>query len=121
LATVVSWREREARNETDARARNEWISATSQSFNAFAATETFVCECGDASCNVTIVLSKTEYESVRSVPNRFAIAVNHENPEAEVVISEGARFAVVDKIEGWGLRLARATDPRSRGQRPMVP
>jgi hypothetical protein len=51
---MVSWREREARNEADARARNEWIDAASQSFGAHAATETFVCECGDASCNCMI-------------------------------------------------------------------
>jgi hypothetical protein len=117
---MVNWREREARNETDARARNEWIDATSQSFDAHMPTETFVCECGDASCPSTIELSKAEYESVRAVSNRFAIAPDHENPEAEVVVSEGRRFAVVDKIEGWGLRLARATDPRAgrRAGRP---
>ena len=45
--------------------------------------------------------------------NRFAIALNHENPECEVVISECERYAVVDKIAGWGLRIARETDPRS--------
>jgi hypothetical protein len=117
MLAMLSWREREARNETDARARNEWIDGASQSFGAHAATETFVCECGDASCNCMIELSKAEYESVRAVSNRFAIAVNHENPEAEVVISEGRRFAVVDKIEGWGLRIARATDPRAGGRR----
>jgi hypothetical protein len=42
-----------------------------------------------------------------------AIAPNHENPECEVVISECRRFAVVDKFEGWGLRISRETDPRS--------
>ncbi|MDX6617796.1 MAG: hypothetical protein QOK36_182, partial [Gaiellales bacterium] len=30
-----------------------------------------------------------------------------------VVISECERYAVVDKIAGWGLRIARETDPRS--------
>jgi hypothetical protein len=110
---VVTWREREARNEAQSRDQNEWIEATSDSFGADATTETFVCECGDAECTRTIELSRAEYEAVRSTSNRFAIAPNHENPEMEVVISEGQRFAVVDKIHGWGLRIARATDPRS--------
>ena len=62
----------------------------------------FVCECGDDDCGRTISLTRDEYEFVRATSNRFAIALNHENPEAEVVVSECERFAVVDKIEGWG-------------------
>ncbi len=55
---------------------------------------------------------------MRATSNRFAIALNHENPESEIVISECARFAVVDKIEGWGLRISRETDPRSSSAWP---
>jgi len=109
---MVSWREREAGNEADARTRNEWISAASQSFGANPLTA-FICECGDADCLQTIELTKDEYESVRSTSNRFAVVPNHENPESEGVISECRRFAVIEKLEGWGLRIARATDPRS--------
>jgi hypothetical protein len=98
---MVSWRERDA--------RNEWIDAA----------RTFVCR--DASCNGMVELRKGEHETVRAVPNRFGIAVNHENPVAEVVIGEGRRFAVVDKIEVCGPRLARATDPRARGRRSGNP
>jgi hypothetical protein len=50
---------------------------------------------------------------VRATSNRFAVALHHENPESEVVISECARYAVIDKVEGWGLRISRETDPRS--------
>jgi hypothetical protein len=116
VCDMTSWREREARNETDARTRNEWIASTSVNFGARAATQAFVCECGDAFCTSMIELSHAEYEAVRSVGNRFAVALDHENPETEVVITEGPRFAVIDKIEGWGLRLARATDPRTGGR-----
>ena len=108
---MVTWREREARNEARFRDQNEWIEATSTSFGLDPQI-VFVCECGDGDCSQTISLSKAEYESVRGTSNRFVIAPNHENPEAEQVVSEGSRFAVVEKIEGWGLRVARETDPR---------
>jgi hypothetical protein len=50
---------------------------------------------------------------VRSVPVRFAIAVNHENPEVDVSVSESSRYAVGDKVFGVPARIARATDPRA--------
>jgi hypothetical protein len=116
---MVSWRECEARHEAHLREQNEWIEAANESFGGEPLVETFVCECGDSDCSQLIRLSKAEYESVRSGSTRFAVAPNHENPESEGVISECARFAVVAKIEGWGLRIARATDPRS-AHRPRV-
>jgi hypothetical protein len=116
---MVSWREREAWNEARFRDQNEWIDRTSESFGAETATDTFVCECGDGDCVQPIELTRTEYASIRSVSTHFAVALDHENPECEQVISECSRFAVIDKIEGWGLRIARATDPRM-GQRPRM-
>jgi hypothetical protein len=122
---MIGWREREARNEARFRDQNEWIEATSESFGAAsldsevssaAGLMTFVCECGDGSCTQAIELTRSEYEAVRSTANRFAIATNHENPEAEVVVSECARFAEVDKIEGCALSVALETDPRSAGR-----
>jgi hypothetical protein len=109
---MVSWREREARNEARFRNQNEWIEATSGSFGADPQMA-FICECGDDACGETVSLTKDEYESVRSIANRFLIVTNHENPEGEQVVSEGSRFAVIEKIEGWGLRVARETDPRT--------
>jgi hypothetical protein len=126
---MMGWRECEARNEARFRDQNEWIEATSESFgtavlagenSGAAALMTFVCECGDGSCTQTIELTRTEYEGVRATANRFAIAPDHENPEAEVVVSECSRFAEVDKIEGCALSVALETDPRagrrSRGE-----
>ena len=109
---MVSWREREALNEARFRNQNEWIETASTSFGADLLTS-FVCECGDGTCMQTIELTRAEYESVRSGSTRFAVVLNHENPEAEEVISECPRFAVIDKVQGWGLRIARDTDPRS--------
>ena len=113
---MVSWREREARNEARFRDQNEWIEATNGSFGPNPQMA-FVGECGDANCTETVNLSREEYEAVRSTANRFLIVPNHENPDNEQVVSEGPRFAVVAKIEGWGLVVARQTDPRS----PHVP
>jgi hypothetical protein len=107
---VVTWREREARNEARFRTQNEWVETSGAAPGELLA---FVCECGDGECGRSIMLTRVEYEFVRATSNRFAIAVDHENPESEVVVSECARFAAVDKIEGWGLRISRETDPRS--------
>jgi hypothetical protein len=107
---MLSWREREARNEARFRTQNEWVKTAGAAPRQLLA---FVCECGDGECGRTISLTSPEYELVRAASNRFAIALNHENPESEIVISECERFAVIDKIEGFGLRISRATDPRS--------
>ena len=64
-------------------------------------------EWGDGKGEQPIELSRAEYEAVRATSNRLAIALNHENPESEVVVSESERYAVVDKIEGVAMRIAR--------------
>jgi hypothetical protein len=110
---MEDWREREAHNEARFREQNEWIEVTGASYGASEPLIVFICECGDANCTQPIELTIGEYESVRGVSNRFAVAPNHENPESEVIISENARFTVVDKITAPGLRIARETDPRA--------
>ena len=62
-------------------------------------------------------VSLAEYEDVRSVATRFVLALNHEDPEAERLVSENERYAVVEKVSGLAMRLARHTDPRSLGGR----
>jgi hypothetical protein len=108
---MTSSREREARNEAFFRDQNEWIEATHESFGS-PPLMAFVCECGDAKCTFTIELTRAEYESVRSVANRFVLYPNHEGPD-EVVVREARRFTVADKVEGCALGIARETDPRS--------
>jgi hypothetical protein len=55
-----------------------------------------------------------EYEAVRGYSTRFAIAVDHENPEIDQLVSESGRFSVVQKIAGRPARIARLTDHRRR-------
>ena len=74
---MVSWREREARNEARFRTQNEWVQTTGLAPGLLLA---FVCECGDGECGRSISLTANEYEFVRATSNRFAIALNHENP-----------------------------------------
>jgi hypothetical protein len=109
----VNWREQEARNEVLFRDQNEWIDSASRSFGVGGLTA-FVCECGDVDCMDPIQMTKLEYESVRSESTHFALALNHENPEMEHVVTEFARYAVVQKIDEFAVRLARESDPRRK-------
>ena len=74
--------------------------------------DTYVCECGDAGCSAPIRLTRSEYEAIRSEPTRFALALNHENPEIDSLITENERFATIEKSFGTPSRIARASDPR---------
>ncbi|MDX6597158.1 MAG: hypothetical protein QOE87_1045 [Gaiellales bacterium] len=58
------------------------------------------CECGDASCQARVAVTHAEYEAVRAYGSRFLISLNHENPENTWVLSENARFAVIDVVAG---------------------
>ena len=115
---MSDWKDREVRNEARSRERNEWIEDTrGVSPGNEASTEVYVCECGDAACREEISLTRREYEAVRGYATRFAIAVDHENPEIDQLVSEGARFSVVQKIAGRPARIARETSARHRGAR----
>jgi hypothetical protein len=121
VCAMRGWRECEARNEARFRDQNEWIEAMDERFGSSASSPViaFVCECGDAECTLTVELTKAEYESVRSMANRFVLYPNHEAPD-EVVVREARRFTVADKVEPYALGVARETDPRSgrRARRP---
>jgi hypothetical protein len=106
------WREIEATNETIFRDMNEWAAeGNDQRLGTHRPMDTYLCECSDRRCSDPISLTRTEYESVRAVPIRFAIALNHENPEIDLLLSENLRFATVEKY-GAGAEIARASDLR---------
>ena len=110
---LSDWREQAARNETISRDMNEWAEEAIDSRpHALGLLETYLCECSEGACTEPIQLMRQEYEDVRAVAVRFAIALNHENPEIDRVVSENDRFAVVDKFHGMGKKIARATNPR---------
>jgi len=72
----------------------------------------FLCECGDAACTETVMLSLDEYENVRSDPTTFAVLRTHVAPDVEDVVAETDRFVVVRKHPEEAV-IARETDPRS--------
>ena len=109
---MVSRCEREARTVTGFRDQNEWTVHARECFGTTRLTS-FVCECGDRACTQTIELTRPEYESVRSASTCFAVALDHENPESEIVIRECARYAVVTAVEPFAISISRETDRRS--------
>jgi hypothetical protein len=108
---MVNWREQEARNEVRFRDQNEWIDDMSRSFGVDGLTA-FVCECGDGDCTKLIEMTKPEYEAVRARSTHFALALNHENPEMDHVVTEFPRYAVIQKFGVFAVRLAQESDPR---------
>jgi hypothetical protein len=104
--------DQEVRNETDARDQNEWIQRIHNHLEDGARMDAYVCECGDAGCSKPIHLTRAEYEDVRGYATRFAIAVTHENPEIDQLLSERVRYSVVQKVAGSPARIARESDPR---------
>ena len=110
---MSDWREQEATNETIFREMNEWSEEGSdERLGTDRPMDVYLCECSDSRCTDPIGLTRPEYEAVRAVPVRFAIALHHENPEIDRVLFENQRFATVEKFYGAGARIARATDPR---------
>ena len=76
---MVSWREREARNEARFRTQNEWVETAGAAPGVVARVRLRM---QGRRVRPVIRLSPGEYEFVRSTSNRFAIALNHENPDA---------------------------------------
>ena len=109
---MSDWKDQEVRNEVRSRDRNEWIEENRGPPEAGSVTEVYVCECGYAPCREQVNLTRPEYEAVRGYATRFVIAVDHENPEIDQVVSEGSRFTVVQKIAGRPARIARQTSLR---------
>jgi hypothetical protein len=110
---MYEWMDQEAANQTIFRELNE---RTEQDNDARLGVgpriDTYLCECSDRRCTAPIRLSRLEYESVRAEPLRFVIALNHENPEIDRVVTENERFATVDMFHGTPARIARDTHPR---------
>jgi len=110
---MSDYEEQEARNETVFREMNEWTMEANDAFGGrLRLMDRYLCECSDRRCTEPISLSRNEYEAVRAEAVRFAIAVNHENPEIDKVLFENERFTTVEKFYGIGAEVARATDPR---------
>jgi len=109
---MLEWREQEATHETIFRQMNEWMEAADDRPSPDQRIDIYLCECSDRRCTDPIGMTRAEYEAVRAVPVRFAIALDHENPEIDRVLTENPRFAIVEKFFGAAAKIARASDPR---------
>lgn len=110
---MADWQAQQAINETIFREMNEWTEDDTDGREGLdRAMDIYLCECGDARCSDPISLTRSEYEGIRSDPTRFALALNHENPEIDSLISENERYATIEKSFGAASRIARAADPR---------
>jgi hypothetical protein len=86
-----------AMNEALFRDVNQRIREISDTFGQKDATYDFLCECSDPSCTKKVVLTRAEYEDVRSDSTRFVVAKGHVMPEIESVVDRAKDHVVVEK------------------------
>ena len=72
----------------------------------------FRCECARLGCNGLVMLTRTEYEYIRSDPRRFVMIPGHELPEIESVVDRAKDHVVVEK-EGAAADIAIHLDRSS--------
>jgi hypothetical protein len=102
-------RERLARNQALHREVNERI----QDLTDGEGITEFMCECSDTDCMEFVPLTSSEYERVRLDPTWFVIKPDHQIPQIERVISQGAGYVVVEKFIAE--EYLQEADPRSDG------
>ena len=105
-------RERAGRNQTLFREVNERLEGLAEAFQYVTETSSFACECADLGCAAMINLRLSEYEAVRSHPNRFVVLPGHVYPDVEEVVAEHDRYVIVSKL-GVAAEIAEKTYPRA--------
>jgi hypothetical protein len=110
---VADWNDVTARRRTLVRNANERIGTGAATRHPDEGRELFACECADPDCRGMVSLTHREYESARECPTRFVIVVDHEDPQVERLITETARFAIVETLPGRASRIARRSNPRA--------
>ena len=108
--------ERERRiglNEAAFREVNERVRDLNEAFGTITEKMEIVCECADPGCTERITMSVSEYEDLRSEPDRFAVVPGHVVPtDIEEVVAQGAGWEMVRKRRGGPAELARETSRR---------
>jgi hypothetical protein len=103
-----------ANNQALYRSVNEQLQAINEAFDAVVGIGgEWICECADAECTGTVSAALYEYEAIRLNPRTFIVYPGHVYPEAERVVDQNERFAIVEKIELAG-EVAAKTDLRSQ-------
>jgi hypothetical protein len=111
---MTDWREEEVGNETRARDINEWIE-DSHLAAIDGSSNPYVCECSDGNCKSMISLTHVEYEEVRELPTHFAIALDLESPDLDLLVSDLIDFYIVGMLPVKTSRLAFDSDQGRTG------
>ena len=77
----------------------------------------FRCECWHPNCTERIPLSGTEWQEVRSRPNRFAVAPGHVAADVETLVKEHPLFWVIEKHGEAGAVAEKLAKQPSSGPR----
>jgi hypothetical protein len=104
---------RVGRNEVLFREVNERLRELGEGFSLVTEESEFVCECASSSCLERVHMSLARYEEIRSDPKLFFVVKGHEQLEYEKIVTETARFLVVEKLPGGPAGMAIKDDPRS--------
>jgi len=103
--------QRLVKNEVMFRDLNERVARAAEAQGVDDHVFEFLCECSNADCTLRVRLTLSMYERVRSDPTQFIVALGHELPEIEDVVSRTADYQVVRKVGSAG-GYARSEDPR---------
>jgi hypothetical protein len=106
--------ERLANNEVLFREINERIADVAAPQSTFRDDHTyeFLCECSNLGCDLRMRLTLSMYEEIRKDPTQFVVALGHELPEIEIVVTRTDAYQVVRK-QGDAAELAEEKDPRT--------
>ena len=109
---MSSREERIGLNEAVFREVNERIEDLAETFDLKTQPLDLICECGDAACVERIIMTRDEYERIRSEAHQFAVHPGHEYPDVETVVARLKGYDVVRKNQGVPAQIAENTDPR---------
>jgi hypothetical protein len=97
-------------NEAVFREVNERLRGLNEAFGTITEKMEIVCECADPACTERITMSVSEYEELRSEPDRFAVVPGHAFPtDVEEVVAHGRGWEMVRKRPGGPAELAQET------------
>jgi hypothetical protein len=114
MPRVDARHERIARNEAMYRAVNRELEQASEDAGGGAGAQLeILCECGEPACNTMLTLTIGEYDEAHGQPDRFIVAVEHEDPQMEQLVIRRDHYLVVDKF-GEAERIA-VTEEQRRG------
>ena len=103
---------RMTQNEALFREINERVQDVADSLEVESVREYF-CECANADCTFHVMLTRSQYESVRTDPTQFDVLPQHFTPEVETMVGEFDGYWLVRKTGEAG-DYVESIDPRSR-------